>query len=117
MNTGLVDSCVLGRLLADVVRGAAPDSHLDQYEALRRPAAQQVLNLVGRMTGMATMTNPLQRRLRNAWLRLLNALPPARRRFAMNLSGLARRAATEIRMPDEFPGQRRGLRMHDRSPA
>ncbi len=117
MNTGLVDSCVLGRLLADVVRGAAPDSHLDQYEALRRPAAQQVLKLVGRMTGMATMTNPLQRRLRNAWLRLLNALPPARRRFAMNLSGLARRAATEIRMPDEFPGQRRGLRMHDRSPA
>jgi 2-polyprenyl-6-methoxyphenol hydroxylase-like FAD-dependent oxidoreductase len=97
MNTGLVDACVLGRLLVDVLRHHAPDSHLDQYESLRRPAAEQVLKLVGRMTGMATMTNPFQRALRNTVLRSVNLLPVARRRFEMSLSGLARRAATHVR--------------------
>jgi 2-polyprenyl-6-methoxyphenol hydroxylase-like FAD-dependent oxidoreductase len=96
MNTGLVDACVLGQLLTDVLRGDAPDSHLDQYESLRRPAAQQVLKLVGRMTAMATMASPVQRGFRNALLRTLNLLPMARHQFEMNLSGLARRAAAEV---------------------
>jgi 2-polyprenyl-6-methoxyphenol hydroxylase-like FAD-dependent oxidoreductase len=97
MNTGLVDACVLGRLLVDVLRDRAPDSHLDQYESLRRPAAQQVLKLVGRMTAMATMKHPARRAVRNAFLRSLNLLPMARRQFEMNLSGLARRTATNVR--------------------
>lgn len=96
MNTGLVDAYVLGRLLADVLARDASDSHLNQYEALRRPAALQVMKLVGRMTHMAVMTSPLQRGLRNGLLRTLNRLPPARHRFEMNLSGLARRAAATV---------------------
>lgn len=99
MNTGLVDACVLGRLLAAVLRGEAGDAHLDQYEALRRPAAQQVLKLVGRMTAMATLQHPVRRRLRNALLRGINTLPAARRRFEMNLSGLARESAALVAPP------------------
>ena len=29
MNTGLVDACVLGKLLPEVVQGRQPDSYLD----------------------------------------------------------------------------------------
>lgn len=102
MNTGLVDACVLGRLLVDVLRGNADDEHLDQYESLRRPAARQVLKLVGRMTTMATLNHPLKRALRNTVLRTFNLLPPARHKFQMALSGLARRAAAEVRLPSRL---------------
>lgn len=93
MNTGLVDACVLGRLLVEVISGRQGDSHLDLYEHLRRPAAQQVLGLAGRLTRLATMKGSVRRFLRNQLLRTVNVLPPARRRLEMNLSGLSRRAA------------------------
>ncbi len=96
MNTGLVDACVLGRLLADVVSRRRDESHLDTYEALRRPAAKQVLQLAGRLTHMATMKSAPQRFLRNIALGTINLLPMARRRLEMNLSGLSRRAAAEL---------------------
>lgn len=93
MNTGLVDACVLGHLLVDVISGRGDDGHLDQYETLRRPAAKQVLQLAGRLTSMATMKSAPQRFLRNVALRSMNLVPMARRRLEMNLSGLRRRAA------------------------
>ena len=96
MNTGLVDACVLGRILADVVSGRRDESYLDTYEALRRPAAKQVLELAGRLTYMATMKSTPQRFLRNITLRTINLLPMARRALEMNLSGLSRRAAAEL---------------------
>jgi len=96
MNTGLVDACVLGRLLIDVVSGRSDDSHLDRYEALRRPAAKQVLQLAGRLTLMATMRSAPKRFLRNIALRTMNLFPIARHRFEMNLSGLSRRSAAEV---------------------
>jgi 2-polyprenyl-6-methoxyphenol hydroxylase-like FAD-dependent oxidoreductase len=101
MNTGLVDACVLGRLLADVLHGRRDDAALDGYGDMRRPAARQVLRLTGRLTSMATMQHAPQRMLRNMALRIVDALPVARRQIAMNLSGLARRAAAEL--PD-VPG-------------
>src|SRR5262249_55380973 len=39
MNCGLVDACVLGQLLSDVVRGKRAEEALESYETLRRPAA------------------------------------------------------------------------------
>jgi len=66
MNTGLVDACVLGRLLTAVVSLNQPDVILDQYQSLRRPAAEQVLGLAGRLTRMAMLRNPAARQLRNA---------------------------------------------------
>lgn len=97
MNTGLVDACVLGRLLADVVRGRRPEAHLDGYEALRRPAAKKVLELAGRLTAMATMKQAPARLARNALLRTIGLLPMARHTFEMNLSGLSRRAAADLK--------------------
>jgi len=96
MNTGLVDACVLGRLLADVVSGRASDSHLDWYEARRRPAARQVLAMAGRLTGMATMKGAPQRFLRNLFLGTAGRVPVWRRRLQLDLSGLSRRAAAEL---------------------
>jgi 2-polyprenyl-6-methoxyphenol hydroxylase-like FAD-dependent oxidoreductase len=97
MNTGLVDACVLGRLLAEVVSGRRDASRLDDYEKLRRPAAVQVLELAGRLTGMATVKGTPRRLMRNALLRILGLLPVVRQRLQMQLSGLARRAAAESR--------------------
>ena len=90
MNTGIVDAVVLGGMLAEVVAGRQPDAWLDRYGAMRRPAAEKVLALAGRLTGMATTRGAPAQVLRNAMLALVGALPPVRRRVAMNLSGLAR---------------------------
>ena len=97
MNTGLVDAYVLGRPLADVISGRRDDSHLDTYEALRRPAAEQVLQLAGRLTNLANMKSAPQRFLRNTVLGRINLLPMAQRRLEMNFSGLSRRTAAELR--------------------
>jgi 2-polyprenyl-6-methoxyphenol hydroxylase-like FAD-dependent oxidoreductase len=96
MNTGLVDAVVLGQILADVVKGKRPETALDLYEALRRPAALQVLELAGRMTEMATMRSPLKRFVRNAVMSLVNLNPLAKRRIAMTLSGLSRAALARV---------------------
>jgi 2-polyprenyl-6-methoxyphenol hydroxylase-like FAD-dependent oxidoreductase len=102
MNTGLVDACVLGRLIAQAVSGKQSESRLDRYQALRRPAAEQVLGLAGRLTSLATMKSPVKRRIRNAVFSLLNHLSPAKRTLAMNLSGLSRRRFAAI--ADETDG-------------
>lgn len=96
MNTGIVDASVLGRLLAAVIKGDQPASALDLYEKLRRPAAAKVLPLAGDLTHMATMTDPIQRTARNARLSVVGAVPMARRRMAMNLSGLSRKSAAAL---------------------
>lgn len=97
MNTGLVDACVLGRLLADVVTGRKQEADLDGYEKLRRPAAKKVLGLAGRLTAMATMKSAPARFARNTLLKFIGFVPKARRRFELNLSGLSRRAAAELK--------------------
>jgi 2-polyprenyl-6-methoxyphenol hydroxylase-like FAD-dependent oxidoreductase len=96
MNTGLVDAVVLGRLLASVIQGHRPDSALDAYQQLRRPAAAQVLKLAGILTYMATVRGATKRALRNAIFSAVNLIPPVKRRLIMNLSGLSRRAFTLI---------------------
>ncbi|MGE0441826.1 MAG: FAD-dependent oxidoreductase [Gemmatimonadales bacterium] len=96
MNTGLVDACVLGDLLADVLSGRRPPDSLDQYEALRRPAAKQVLALAGRLTRMATMRAAPARVLRNLALGLFGHVAPIRTGLEMDLSGLSRRRTAEL---------------------
>ena len=91
MNTGIVDAVVLGRLLADVVKGKRPEQDLASYGEMRRPAATKVLGLAGMLTRMATLRGGPKRILRNIVLSLINLLPPAKRRLQMNLSGLARK--------------------------
>jgi 2-polyprenyl-6-methoxyphenol hydroxylase-like FAD-dependent oxidoreductase len=96
MNTGLVDAAVLGQLLAKVLRDGEPDATLDAYGRLRRPAAVEVLALASRLTSMAVLRGAPQRMLRNGLLRLLDHVPPAKHRLAMNLSGLSRKALSRV---------------------
>jgi 2-polyprenyl-6-methoxyphenol hydroxylase-like FAD-dependent oxidoreductase len=91
MNCGLVDACVLGQLLADVISGRRAVEELGSYETLRRPAAKGVLALADRLTTMATMPAGLRRTARNTLLSTLNRIRPAKRLFAQNLSGLSRK--------------------------
>lgn len=91
MNTGLVDAIVLGEALTAVVRRDASPSALDQYAALRRPAAAHVLTLASRLTNLATIRSPILRALRNLALRTVNHVPTAKRAIALQLSGVSRR--------------------------
>jgi 2-polyprenyl-6-methoxyphenol hydroxylase-like FAD-dependent oxidoreductase len=88
MNTGIVDACVLGPRLADIVAGRRDHGALDEYEALRRPVAEHVLALSNRGTRAATLRNPLLRMLRNLALRCLNLFPRFKHALACDLSGI-----------------------------
>lgn len=103
MNTGLVDACVLGRVLSEVIAGRRDESYLDTYQALRRPAAVKVLKLAGRLTHLATMKRVPQRAVRNLLLSIVGRLPVARRRLELGLSGISRRDAAIL--PDAPPAR------------
>lgn len=96
MNCGLVDACVLGQLLSDVVRGERPEAALDCYETLRRPAAAEVLNLAGHLTALATMQGTFKRGVRNTAFSIINHIAPAKRQVMLNLSGLGRKQLAQL---------------------
>lgn len=96
MNTGLVDACLLGRVLADVLSGCCDERYLDCYELKCKPAMEEVLRIAERLMGMATMQSVVKRLARNIILRVMNRLPPLKRKLEMNLSGLSRRHAAKI---------------------
>ena len=96
MNCGLVDACVLGQLLSDVIHGRRPDAELELYETLRRPAAANVLALAGRLTTLATMRGNVRRIARNALFWLVNRIGPAKRALMLNLSGLGRQHLAQL---------------------
>jgi 2-polyprenyl-6-methoxyphenol hydroxylase-like FAD-dependent oxidoreductase len=88
MNTGIQDALVLaGRLAAVLLEGVA-ESTLDEYEAERRPVAEEVVAFTHRMTRVATLGNAPLRGIRNAVLRALDWVPAVHRTMAMNLSEL-----------------------------
>jgi 2-polyprenyl-6-methoxyphenol hydroxylase-like FAD-dependent oxidoreductase len=91
MNTGIVDAVVLGEALIRVLRDGVPDTLLDDYAGIRRPAAQAVLALASRLTGIATLHSLPARRMRNIVLRLLDRMRPFKHRLELALSGIARR--------------------------
>lgn len=94
MNTGLVDAYTLGRLFSDTILGRADHAGLDRYDALRRPAASEVLALAGRLTEAATLRSTWKRQLRNLGFGVAISIPIFRNRLALNLSGISRRSAT-----------------------
>lgn len=97
MNTGIVDSVVLGDLLAGVLKGTRPAADLDQYQQLRRPAATEVVHMAGRLTELATMRSATLRAIRNLAFRIADHLPPVKRRIELALSGLDRKKYAEVR--------------------
>jgi 2-polyprenyl-6-methoxyphenol hydroxylase-like FAD-dependent oxidoreductase len=89
MNLGIEDAVTLGETLSKVLGGGSPDL-LDAYAAARRPVAEKVVGLAGRLTALATMSAG-RRPLRNLVLGLAGRIPAVRRRLAWQLSGLDRR--------------------------
>ena len=89
MNTGIQDALGLAGKLAAVINDGAPDSVLDEYEAERRPIAEQVVSFTDKMTNVATMGSPVLRGVRNTLLRTLDWIPAVHRTMAMNLSELS----------------------------
>ncbi|MEU8152784.1 FAD-dependent oxidoreductase [Micromonospora sp. NPDC048986] len=92
MNLGICDAVTLGTAVADVLDGG-PETLLDDYTARQRPMAEDVLSFAAALTRMAGVS-PARRPARDALLRLLGAVPPARRRIALRLSGLSHRERT-----------------------
>jgi 2-polyprenyl-6-methoxyphenol hydroxylase-like FAD-dependent oxidoreductase len=86
LNTGVQDAVNLGWKLAQVVKGTAPDSLLDTYQAERHPVAARVL----RNTMAQVALNVVNERvdaLREIMAELLSMDEP-RKRFAGMMSGL-----------------------------
>lgn len=89
MNLGIQDAIVLGDALAAVV-GGAPDTLLDDYSAVRRPIAKDVVTMTDRLTRLATLPRAA-RPVRNAAISLLGRVPSVRVALAHRLSGLVYR--------------------------
>jgi 2-polyprenyl-6-methoxyphenol hydroxylase-like FAD-dependent oxidoreductase len=89
MNLGIADAVDLGAALSDVLRGT-PDAVLDGYAQTRRPIAQEVLTVTGRLTRLATLPPPL-RPVRNTAMSAAAHIPAVRNGLAWRLSGLVYR--------------------------
>ncbi len=71
MNTGIQDAYNLAWKLAHVVRGNAPESLLNSYEAERHPTAQMVLRGTDLFTRTVFLRSPIAQHIRNrvaSWL-------------------------------------------------
>ena len=96
MNTGLVDAVVLGRLLAGVLKEGRPVADLDHYEALRRPAALEVVSMADRLTKVALVRSTWGKMLRSIVFGVLNLSSGFKRRIQLSLSGLDRREFAKL---------------------
>lgn len=86
MNTGMQDAVNLAWKLALVVRGEAGEPLLDSYSPERSAVGDLVLRNAGRLTDMATLSNPAAQAARNLALRFLLGLHAARNRMVTQMS-------------------------------
>ncbi|PXW51291.1 FAD-dependent monooxygenase [Methylobacterium sp. B4] len=86
MNTGMQDAVNLAWKLAMVVHGQAGTSLLDSYSPERSAVGDLVLRNAGRLTDMATLSNPAAQAARNLALRFLLGLHTVRDRMATQMS-------------------------------
>jgi 2-polyprenyl-6-methoxyphenol hydroxylase-like FAD-dependent oxidoreductase len=89
MNTGIQDALNLAAKLTAALRDGASGTVLDEYEAERRPVAEEVVAFTHKMTRVATVSGGPLRGIRNTALRALDFVPAVHRTMAMNLSELA----------------------------
>jgi 2-polyprenyl-6-methoxyphenol hydroxylase-like FAD-dependent oxidoreductase len=89
MNLGIQDAVALADALAGVL-GGGPDSLLDDYSAVRRPIAKDVVAMTDRLTRLATLPRAA-RPMRNAVIGVLGRVPSVRLALARRLSGLVYR--------------------------
>ncbi|WP_298956823.1 FAD-dependent monooxygenase [uncultured Methylobacterium sp.] len=86
MNTGMQDAINLAWKLAMVVRGQAAETLLDSYSPERNAVGEMVLRNAGRLTDMATLSNPAAQAARNLALRVLLGFHAVRDRMAATMS-------------------------------
>ncbi|HEU5157874.1 MAG TPA: FAD-dependent monooxygenase [Streptosporangiaceae bacterium] len=88
MNTGLQDAANLGWKLAAVLRGRAPDSLLDSYDAERHPVGRMVVRASGALLRLALFAPAPLRALRDVTAGAVVKIDPIARRFAGMVSGI-----------------------------
>jgi 2-polyprenyl-6-methoxyphenol hydroxylase-like FAD-dependent oxidoreductase len=88
MNTGLQDAANLSWKLAAVVTGHADAELLDSYQAERHPVGKAVLRSSGGIVRLAMAKRPWTLAARAALTTVLNAVGPARRKVAAQVTGL-----------------------------
>ena len=115
MNTGIMDAHNLAWKLALVADGHASDGLLDTYEQERRPAAGNVLGLSDSIMRWSTMSHPVKRALRDAFIPAITSLPAIQRRAAGRLSQVSvAYRSSPLNQPDrERHGPRPGERIPD----
>jgi 2-polyprenyl-6-methoxyphenol hydroxylase-like FAD-dependent oxidoreductase len=89
MNVGVQDAVNLAWKLAMVVRGEAPESLLDSYDAERRPVAARVLWSTDRIMRLIAPRNPVARVARDAVVAGLGRIDAVSRRVAREMAGLS----------------------------
>ncbi|MGW3174072.1 FAD-dependent monooxygenase [Streptomyces sp. NPDC001153] len=91
MNTGLQDAANLSWKLAAVVTGHAEPALLDSYQAERHPVGRSVLRSSGGIVRLAMAKRPWTLAARAALTTFLNAVGPARRKVAGQVTGIGYR--------------------------
>ncbi|MCR2792421.1 rifampin monooxygenase [Microbacterium sp. zg.Y625] len=86
LNLGIQDAANLGWKLAAEVRGWAPTTLLDTYEAERRPVADDVLNLT-RVQSELTLTEPGPQAVRRLMTELMT-IPEVNRRLIEKITAI-----------------------------
>lgn len=89
MNIGIHDAFNLGWKLALVLDGAAPEALLDSYDAERRPAAADVVDVTDTIIAAVLSKGPLGRTASQAAARLADRLPFVKDRLERILSEVA----------------------------
>jgi hypothetical protein len=88
MNVGIQDAANLAWRLADVLDGLAPDSHLDRYEAERRPVGVDLLLATRAQAALRSYTGD-GLALRELMAQLIATVPEFSKELAERLSGLS----------------------------
>lgn len=88
MNTGIGDAMNLGWKLAAAVRGSAPPTLLDSYEAERHPVGASVLRLTDVFNQVVLGHSKARRLLRSALVGTVTRVPRGRRLLGERLSGI-----------------------------
>jgi 2-polyprenyl-6-methoxyphenol hydroxylase-like FAD-dependent oxidoreductase len=91
MNTGLQDAANLSWKLAAVAGGHADDGLLDSYQTERHPVGRAVLRSSGGIVRLAMAKRPWTLAARAALTTFLNAVGPARRAVAAQVTGVGYR--------------------------
>jgi 4,5-epoxidase len=89
MNTGIMDAHNLAWKLALVADRSASDLLLDSYEQERRPVAGNVLGLSDAIVRWKTMSHPVKRALRDAFIPTITRLPAVQRAATQRLSQIS----------------------------